>query len=252
MYQENAGPARARNRGMGSAKGAFLQFLDADDVLLPTKIERSLAEFEAHPAAGVVYVNYELRSEDLARPIDPHKRAAVVPAGEELRYMLEKGISLFGIHCGLIRAEVAQAAGGFDEEIIITEDFHFWVKVAALGTVFRYIDAVLVWYRHAEGSLSSRELKLSFMRLQAYEHLRGVGIPPEYALEKKIANRRHAHAMMLWHHDNRAEGRCFFRLANQLDPRLRPLRWALIAASFVFSSQAVGDFIAWLTRFKRA
>lgn len=251
IWQSNAGPARARNQGMQAAQGEFLQFLDADDILLPTKIARNMQIFQAHPEVGVVYVNYQLRSEDLAQPIKAEKRVIAVPQGEELRYMLEKGISLFGIHCALIRAEIAHRVGGFDEEIIITEDFHFWVKVAALGVVFHYTDEVLVWYRYAEGSLSSRELRLSHMRLKAYEHLRGAGIPTEYALEEKIANRYHAHAMMLWHYGRRAEARTHFRQAIECSLRLRRLRRFLIYATYVMTSKQAGALVAWLAHLRK-
>jgi glycosyltransferase involved in cell wall biosynthesis len=41
--QENAGASSARNHGLRVASGEFVQFLDSDDLLLPTKIARQLA-----------------------------------------------------------------------------------------------------------------------------------------------------------------------------------------------------------------
>ena len=38
VHQENHGASAARNHGLRLAKGAFLQFLDADDLLAPEKI----------------------------------------------------------------------------------------------------------------------------------------------------------------------------------------------------------------------
>jgi len=51
----NAGQAAALNRGVGEARGAYLAFLDADDVWMPDKLARQLAFFDADPALDVVY-----------------------------------------------------------------------------------------------------------------------------------------------------------------------------------------------------
>ena len=39
VHQANAGGSRARNAGFALSKGAFIQFLDADDFLLPGKLD---------------------------------------------------------------------------------------------------------------------------------------------------------------------------------------------------------------------
>ena len=46
IYQENAGPAAARNNGIRRATGDYIAFEDSDDVWLPTKLEKQVAFME--------------------------------------------------------------------------------------------------------------------------------------------------------------------------------------------------------------
>ncbi|MBK6937130.1 MAG: glycosyltransferase family 2 protein [Chitinophagaceae bacterium] len=53
--QANAGPSEARKKAIGYAKGEFIQFLDADDLLEDRKFEIQLRVFASRPEADVVY-----------------------------------------------------------------------------------------------------------------------------------------------------------------------------------------------------
>ena len=54
VYEPNAGQAAARNKGVESARGEYLAFLDSDDVYLPENLEKKLAFLESHPDALMV------------------------------------------------------------------------------------------------------------------------------------------------------------------------------------------------------
>src|SRR4051812_19789675 len=51
------GVSASRNAGAAVARGDLIALLDADDLFLPTKLERQVAALQAHPAAGMVIAN---------------------------------------------------------------------------------------------------------------------------------------------------------------------------------------------------
>ncbi len=55
VRQPNQGPGAARNLGLSIARGEFVQYLDSDDLIAPTKFERQVAALHACPDRGVAY-----------------------------------------------------------------------------------------------------------------------------------------------------------------------------------------------------
>jgi glycosyltransferase involved in cell wall biosynthesis len=51
---QNRGMSASRNLGIRQARGEFIAFLDADDVWLPSKLERQVHVLQAHPEVGLV------------------------------------------------------------------------------------------------------------------------------------------------------------------------------------------------------
>ena len=62
VRQQNGGLPSSRNRGIQVAKGMFIAFLDADDILEPTYLERTLRAFHenADLSIGFVYTQMTL------------------------------------------------------------------------------------------------------------------------------------------------------------------------------------------------
>ncbi|MDH6594948.1 glycosyltransferase involved in cell wall biosynthesis [Variovorax sp. TBS-050B] len=68
IRQANRGAAAARNRGMMSAKGEYIAFLDGDDTFMPNKIRRQLDLMQEHGALfshTSYYISYPERKNSL-------------------------------------------------------------------------------------------------------------------------------------------------------------------------------------------
>ena len=55
IHQPNGGAGLAREKGRQAAIGAFIQYLDSDDYLLPNKFSDQIAALEAHPECAIAY-----------------------------------------------------------------------------------------------------------------------------------------------------------------------------------------------------
>lgn len=55
LRQANGGAGLARETGRQAAQGAYIQYLDSDDYLLPNKFSDQVAALEAHPECAIAY-----------------------------------------------------------------------------------------------------------------------------------------------------------------------------------------------------
>ncbi len=150
LEQANAGPAAARNNGARNSSGEYLAFLDADDVWMPTFLERSVAALDADAALSMVYCNCALAdSEGVA--ID----TALVGKGFDHAPSLHELLTrLWPImpSAVLARRSAYDKCGGYRDALkgasFRFEDVDFWIKMREQGP-FGYIDEALITWRFA-------------------------------------------------------------------------------------------------------
>jgi glycosyltransferase involved in cell wall biosynthesis len=114
-WQPNGGAGAARNRGVVLARGAFLAFLDADDLWVEDKLARQLTAFAHNPALDMTFGQvYQFYSPEL---------------DEKSRRRIKIPLETFpGLHPGalLVKQEAFQRVGAFRTDVQVGEfiDWH--------------------------------------------------------------------------------------------------------------------------------
>ncbi len=137
----------ARNFGINLARGQWIAFLDDDDVWLPAKLERQLAEAASTGADMIVCGHVDIKPDGSERP--PKDYPEGWPALKALCH--QKWVALPS-NVLITRAAVA-AASGFDVRQVVNEDCDLWRRVAWRHRIHRMPD-VLTKRRIGHVSLS--------------------------------------------------------------------------------------------------
>lgn len=145
VYQENQGLSAARNTGIRHATGAFLTYLDSDDLFLPRKLELLVAELASDRGLGFVAGQAIPIDEDGNR-VGAIFRTRPPRAGHRL---------LLGnpLHVGsvMVRREWQERAGFFDTSLRSYEDWDMWLRLARAGCRRGWVDRPVSLYRfHTE------------------------------------------------------------------------------------------------------
>lgn len=147
IYQENAGPSVARNRGLKHAQGKYIFPLDADNRTSKKYIEAGVAVMEKEESVGVVYGNHIFFGD---------KNEVYHNREFDLRTLL---LYNYIDTCAVIRKRAFDDVGGFDEWMSSKglEDWDLWIAFAAKGWQFRYLPEVMFEYRVLSNARTFRD-----------------------------------------------------------------------------------------------
>ena len=148
---ENLGITKSLNKGFAAASGKYIARMDADDISVPTRLEKQVRFMEDNPDVIVCGTAARFFSETgeknlyLPRIIDM----------EEFR------IRLLFLNYGPIHPSTMFRLSllkkyhiSYDESYPCSQDYNMWLNCSKIGTI-RVIDEVLLFYRMHEKQTSS-------------------------------------------------------------------------------------------------
>lgn len=170
LTQKNRGVSAARNLGVRAARGNLLAFLDSDDLWQPEKLARQQAFFDRH--AGAMICQTEeiwIRRGVRVNPRHRHRK----PSGDIFKASL--ALCLVSPSAVMLRRELLDRVGLFDESLPACEDYDLWLRVSARFPV-HLIEAPLVIKRGGHDDQLSRQHSLDRYRIQSLNNLLGAGL----------------------------------------------------------------------------
>jgi glycosyltransferase involved in cell wall biosynthesis len=152
VYQENAGPAAARNKGVSIAKGDLIAFLDDDDLWNSNKTEEQINCISKYPKSALVYSYPQLIDEQ--GNIIPNELPSNFPSGFVYKEFLKMN-RIITPSTTLIKREVFNTVGFFDEnrEYMCGEDYDLWLRITKKYEV-SFCPGAIVSYRMRNSGIS--------------------------------------------------------------------------------------------------
>lgn len=156
----NMGAAPTANKGLALSANEWVVIMHADDVMMPTRIERQLAFVVAHPevAAASSWVKHiNASGEIIAKgesPLTTHEAVQQLYSANELVGMTHPAT--------ILCKKAVQAVGGYRRQFRVTEDVDLWNRLLEHGYKILVQPEYLLKYRvHA---YSASVARARFMR----------------------------------------------------------------------------------------
>ena len=140
LSQPNQGVSVARNNGIAMSTGRYILPLDADDMLQPLMLERTVALLEADRSVSIAYTDWQVTGTS----------SSILQAGPWERISMCVGNRI--PYSSLYRRGVWALTGGYNPKQELWEDYDFWLACLEKGVQGQRIAQPLFLYRARPGT----------------------------------------------------------------------------------------------------
>ncbi|OOQ58361.1 hypothetical protein BC343_10505 [Mucilaginibacter pedocola] len=172
IHQENKGQCAAANAAYKAATGHLIKFMDADDMISPTFIQKQVERLGNRTDAVASAAWGRFYNDDLATfKLNPEEVWQDMPPDEWLAMAWGSGASMMQCALWLIPRPILERSGLWDESLSLINDFDFFARVLLAGKqVLFERDAILYYRSGISGSLSdtksAESLKSAFRSIE--------------------------------------------------------------------------------------
>lgn len=179
--KENEGVSAARNYGFKRSQGKYIIFLDADDLLARTFTSECARVMDENNTLSVVYTQVQF--------FERQSGIFKLPKLDFQRLLSGNCLTV----TAMIRAEMFESVGMYDEKLNYVEDWEFWIRLLNKHPYFHKIEKPLFLYRRRNSQDSATDLNEKndsfieaslYVYRKHYEVYKSHGLTMDVLLEK--------------------------------------------------------------------
>lgn len=165
LHTANLGPSAARNAGIKASNGAWLAFIDSDDVWLPNKLEIQMSHLLSQPLEIISCRYKKIGSAAEVEKISPKQNIC-----NQIWFEKNPTSSPFPPSTVVLSRQLFSLVGTWRQDLKRAEDFDFFRRCSKFGEI-RILEDVLVEYRQHAKQISDNSVEQLRNNIMAINYL---------------------------------------------------------------------------------